>query len=82
MIDLNLYVWHTAKELASKIAKSEGDHGSCVMGYHLLVDGVKIINQPAQGSGTCDAVYGEVAKFLIENGVHPMRITRRYGVMD
>jgi hypothetical protein len=47
-----------------------------------MVDGKKFIDQPAQGSGTCYAVYEEVKKMLIENGVDSSRIKIDTGRMD
>jgi hypothetical protein len=79
----NLYELKSkAEAISEKVRKKKGDVGSCVMGYKLMVDKKKFIDQPAQGSGTCYAVYEEVKKMLIENGVDSSRITIDTGRMD
>jgi hypothetical protein len=71
-----------AEQLSRQITSEYGDVGSCVLGYKLKVDGVQFISQPAQGSCTCEKVYGAVKDMLIESGVDSSRISIDYGYMD
>jgi hypothetical protein len=71
-----------AEKMSREIRTEYGDHGSCILGYKLLVDGVQFISQPAQGSSTCEVVYSAVKKMLLENGVSQDRISIDYGRMD
>jgi hypothetical protein len=68
--------------ISSLIARTYGDHGSCVMGYNLLLDGKPVVPQPAQGSSTCEFVYSTLTRIMKANGVDESRITINYGVMD
>jgi len=78
MIDLQI----KAEAISKQIRTEMGDRGSCVMGYKLLVDGKRFIQQPAQGSSTCYHVYEAVKEMLLENGVDESRIEIDHGVMD
>jgi hypothetical protein len=71
-----------AREISRKVNREYGDHGSCVMGYVLKLDGKKFIPQPAQGSCTCDLVYEKVKEMLIAEGICTSRISTDYGRMD
>ena len=71
-----------ANEISERLRKEIGDKGSCVLGYKLLVDGKKFIDQPAQGSTTCERVYSEVTKLLLAEGIDKSRIEIDYGTMD
>jgi hypothetical protein len=64
------------------VSNKYGDRGSCVMGYNLLLDGERVVLQPAQGSSTCDFVYGVLTNIMVDAGIDKSRITRDYGVMD
>lgn len=71
-----------AEAISKKVRNEVGDMGSCVMGYNLKLDNVKLISQPAQGSSTCEAVYSAVTEMLLENEVTQDRISIDYGRMD
>tara|TARA_R110000772_G_scaffold47429_5_gene108430 strand:+ start:707 stop:949 length:243 start_codon:yes stop_codon:yes gene_type:complete len=71
-----------AEAISKEVRTRVGDNGSCIMGYKLKLDGSPIVKQPSQGSSTCEAVYSEVKKMLIENGVDSERISIDYGRMD
>jgi len=68
--------------ISSEVARAYGDHGSCVMGYKLKLDGKPVVSQPAQGSSTCGFVYSILKGIMIANGIDENRITTDYGVMD
>jgi len=68
--------------ISSQVARAYGDHGSCVMGYNLLLDGKNVVSQPAQGSSTCGFVYAILEGIMKANGISEDRITTNYGVMD
>lgn len=71
-----------AEAISYRIRKEMGDQGTCISGYDLLVDNKQLINQPTQGSLTCEKVYAEVKTMLIENGIDQSRIKIDYGRMD
>jgi len=71
-----------AEAISKEVREDAGDMGSCVMGYELKLDGVKLISQPAQGSSTCEKVYSAVTEMLLEEGVTQDRIKINYGRMD
>jgi hypothetical protein len=68
--------------ISSLVTRSYGDHGSCIMGYNLLLDGKNVVPQPAQGSSTCGFVYAILKGIMIANGIDESRITIDHGVMD
>jgi hypothetical protein len=68
--------------ISSQVTRAYGDHGSCVMGYNLLLDGVAVVSQPAQGSSTCGFVYAILQGIMRANGIDDSRVTTNYGVMD
>lgn len=68
--------------LSKVLAREYGDKGSCLLNYNLKVDGKQIVPQPAQGSATCDYVYGVIKTILIESGIDESRISTDYGSMD
>ncbi len=72
----------TLETLSRALARKYGDEGSCILGYKLKVDGEQIVSQPAQGSSTCEYVYGIIKAVLKESGVSEDRITTDYGRMD
>ena len=71
-----------AQEISANLLASMGDQGSCVMSYEIHVDGKKFIDQPAQGSLTCQKVYEDVTWALIGGGVALSRIRIYEGNMD
>jgi len=68
--------------VARAVSTAFGDRGTCVMGYDLLLDGERVVLQPAQGNTTCDLVYNTLINIMVDNGIARNRITRDYGVMD
>jgi len=70
------------QEVSRQLTAKYGDKGSCVMGYELKLDGLRIVPQPAQGSSTCDYVYGVLKAIMIASGIDANRITVDYGRMD
>ena len=68
--------------ISSQVARAYGDHGSCVMGYNLLLDGKNVVSQPAQGSSTCSFVYAILEGIMRANGIDDSRVTTNYGRMD
>ena len=70
------------QDVSSQLTKKYGDKGSCVLGYKLKLDGIPVVSQPAQGSSTCDYVYGVLKAIMIASGIDADRITIDYGSMD
>lgn len=70
------------QEVSRQLTAKYGDKGSCVMGYELKLDGVRVVSQPAQGSSTCEYVYGVLTAIMIASGIDAKRITVSYGRMD
>jgi hypothetical protein len=68
--------------ISRAITKQYGDKGSCIMGFNLLLDGQQVVLQPAQGSSTCEFVYGVLKNIMVDAGIDKSRITIDYGVMD
>ena len=70
------------KSISSEVTRAYGDHGSCVMGYELKLDGKRVVSQPAQGSSTCGFVYAILRGIMIANGIDESRISTDYGRME
>ena len=70
------------QKASTEVSRAYGDHGSCVLGYKLLLDGKAVVSQPAQGSSTCGFVYAILKGIMIANGIDETRININYGVMD
>jgi rhamnogalacturonyl hydrolase YesR len=70
------------ENISRDVTRAYGDHGSCVLGYELLLDGEAVVSQPAQGSSTCGFVYAILQGIMRANGIDDSRVTTNYGVMD
>lgn len=71
-----------AEAISKEIRESYGDRGTCILGYEMFLDGVKVVSQPAQGCLTCGRVYGAIEEMLLENGIDESDIKINYGVID
>jgi hypothetical protein len=78
----NLHWEDKINKIFKNVNDTHGDSGSCVLGYEILLNGVKLCNQPWQGSVSCDIFYSKVKDYLIEQGVRPEDISINYGRMD
>jgi hypothetical protein len=68
--------------IAREVQEEYGDQGSCVLGYEMYVQGMKLCNQPWQGSVTCQIFYERVADYLVSLGIKKSDMFVEYGRMD
>ena len=69
-------------QIKQKVWRKVGDVGSCVLGYEMYVNGIKLMPQPFMGSITNDHFYDEVKEYLLDEGISNNQIDIDYGRMD